>query len=981
MRSDGPSSTLRALRARLNLDESGFGLIEAVMALGVILIALLALIYTASIGFTDVAFARQRQTATAIGDRIMEEVRGLPYTTIKRGMADVDPPNGTPLTNDPNVVSCAGVLYFQACPAVNPSAERIVHTSGLPATCALPCVQPLVPHEGTYGPPTYTSTYTWDVYVTQAVNVPTAGALRVTVVVAWSQAERHGVANSIQTQELIYQPQGSTDAGTNPDPGGSDPFFFSTGSVQRGSVTVSPNSAVGSGSDTGIQGFGSWDSITADLYGLDANVQQQQLTQASSQVTLAGARFSMSGAETATGAAAAAANADDDPATPSGTSSAPTALSQGASSLQLTGGGNAISAGAPANGAPSCPTNPLHPIFVYGAENGSLGTSTGGIWDTYTGSPSVDGTVKRTGNYSLKIPSSSSFVQENVNANLAVARFAFEVTGSLPSSNVTIAQFNPTSGGGSTAAVALNGTTHQLGAQIGGTFVWNSTVVSAGTWYEVEAKVNMSSSPRTMDMSVGGVANASTASATATPATVASFQLGGSYPNAAYYDDVLLSSTASDWPVGDGGIYALSPDGMSTHNNPTKFVNDDGTAIGASTYTRLNEIPQGSTSSYVVQQTQDTGSSGVSYVGVTFADTVATCVDAVAGEVGYNASASSSVDNGKTSIFSGSTESVVFSGNMATQTAETFKEQPVTPAAAPWTPGAVNSLIARIGYSTDNAPNPRWQALLLEVDVPVINNGGPAGPDTGSTVSETNASIAPCGTPTQADTRPCAFSREDYSQPAAVSQVNVDLTGSGGGQCLLSRVVMPSTSYTSYVYGRRVATSGIGEVKENVVRYYGTATFGQLCSGLGSVPSGWPGYYVQFTAGSSPSCATAEAGIQTAPPSTCSPGTISFYNGSGVTSFSPPANGTWPSQPAPLTAWRSGSWQFDVSASLASGQTSVSPAGAAGTADRAQERAVVGAPITGSITYKVTNTSTNQVVLDVTIRVDLGSLSAYARQA
>jgi hypothetical protein len=42
---------------------------------------------------------------------------------------------------------------------------------------------------------------------------------------------------------------------------------------------------------------------------------------------------------------------------------------------------------------------------------------------------------------------------------------------------------------------------------------------------------------------------------------------------------------------------------------------------------------------------------------------------------------------------------------------------------------------------------------------------------------------------------------------------------------------------------------------------------------------------------------------------------------------------------------------------------------------------VVGSPIIGTFTYKVTNASTSAVVADLTIAIDLGTLTAYARQA
>jgi hypothetical protein len=96
--------------------------------------------------------------------------------------------------------------------------------------------------------------------------------------------------------------------------------------------------------------------------------------------------------------------------------------------------------------------------------------------------------------------------------------------------------------------------------------------------------------------------------------------------------------------------------------------------------------------------------------GLTIA-TTAGCVAGV-GIVAYRA-ASSAADNGKTSIFDGPTERILFSGDMS-EVALAYRSA-IVPRAGGWTTAAVNALRARIGYSSDVSPNPFWEALLLEV--------------------------------------------------------------------------------------------------------------------------------------------------------------------------------------------------------------------------------------------------------------------------
>lgn len=318
---------------RLVRDESGFGLVEAVIASGILLFSLFALISTATVGFTDIALARQRQTATSIADQMIETVRGIPYARMKLGLSDTDP-NGTALTSDPNVVTCSGVLYFKVCPP-DPAAERILHAPNLSASCTSPCVEPPVPHTGTLGPPTYPETFTWSVYLTAAANVPSAGAVRITVIVTWSNAARAGVSNTVQTQSIAHQPLGSVDPSTHVI-GSNGGFLYSTASVTPGSIVLTPNTGnVTNGADH----LPAWNSATVDLPKEEADVQSEQTQRSTGMVGLLGARLD-TGTIASIEEPVSNSVADDDTSTASvGTYNAPTALSQ-------LSGGNLLLSGA-----------------------------------------------------------------------------------------------------------------------------------------------------------------------------------------------------------------------------------------------------------------------------------------------------------------------------------------------------------------------------------------------------------------------------------------------------------------------------------------------------------------------------------------------------------------------------------------------------------------------------------------------------------
>jgi hypothetical protein len=148
---------------------------------------------------------------------------------------------------------------------------------------------------------------------------------------------------------------------------------------------------------------------------------------------------------------------------------------------------------------------------------------------------------------------------------------------------------------------------------------------------------------------------------------------------------------------------------MGTNVTPGSFSEDDGTAIDANTYNRLDDDPMTSLTQYVRQTVIGTGA----YVELTMADTAAACVVGVSGVVAYHAQ-TTAADDGKTSFFDGATERIVLDGDMS-QTSIQYASAIITPAAAAWTPGAVNGLRARIGYSSDVTGNPYWDSLLLEV--------------------------------------------------------------------------------------------------------------------------------------------------------------------------------------------------------------------------------------------------------------------------
>jgi len=278
--------------ARLRHDERGFTLLETMIAILVIFGALLAFAYTATIGFRYQGFARERQGATGVATRIMEEVRGLAYEKIRQGLETdalaSDPYAVTGCSGDP-----AGTYRFESC-----SGEKIVHTDLEPDQT----VVPLMPNSGTLGPPDYPTPYTWRVYVTN--DDPSRRPYRVTVIVTWSSRRITGAANEVRVQSLFYSPRGCQSTATHPFAAPCQPFFFGIGHSSQQTVTIT-------GSIAGIVGF-----EEAELLGpvVNADVQVEQVAQAQTSAFTSGVSLTASGVTQNGGQQAATALADGDPA-------------------------------------------------------------------------------------------------------------------------------------------------------------------------------------------------------------------------------------------------------------------------------------------------------------------------------------------------------------------------------------------------------------------------------------------------------------------------------------------------------------------------------------------------------------------------------------------------------------------------------------------------------------------------------------------
>lgn len=305
-------SIARRWRARLD-GERGFTILETVIAITVMFSLLVSLAYVVTSSFTYQRYARMRQTATGLANQMMEEVRGLPYDTLKKGLSSTD------LSGDPNIVSCSGVSTLYACNATPGSApgtgEPIVTSAGLSNT------EPLVPHRSSTSPNTNRTidgvSYAWAAYVSQAPTVAATSTMpaqvapyRVTVKVAYTQG---AVAKSVSIQSLFWSPTGCRSTATHPYAAPCQPFFYGEATIPSGAITIVPTAG-----SVGLNNS-EFDKADISLPGVSASAQQEQVVQSLAQFRLPAVGLTTDNVATTYGGAVGASSADSDPSTSSTT--------------------------------------------------------------------------------------------------------------------------------------------------------------------------------------------------------------------------------------------------------------------------------------------------------------------------------------------------------------------------------------------------------------------------------------------------------------------------------------------------------------------------------------------------------------------------------------------------------------------------------------------------------------------------------------
>ena len=217
----------------------------------------------------------------------------------------------------------------------------------------------------------------------------------------------------------------------------------------------------------------------------------------------------------------------------------------------------------------------MTPVLCCGFECGILTSGSGAVTDVHftstSGAPSISTTTIRSGARSLSCNAAGAAVIAGCafsgtnQLRLIVRVYIYFAT--LPSADVTLAQFsNAASADGPGLRFQLSDSS--LYAAVATTLGSTGIPVTTGQWYRVDADWTISAAGNdTADIRINGMA-CGQASAAGRASGIGTMGLGviGAVTADVFFDDLVLSQTAADYPIGPGFVNHFVPTSDGTHN-------------------------------------------------------------------------------------------------------------------------------------------------------------------------------------------------------------------------------------------------------------------------------------------------------------------------------------------------------------------------------------------------------------------------------
>jgi hypothetical protein len=208
------------------------------------------------------------------------------------------------------------------------------------------------------------------------------------------------------------------------------------------------------------------------------------------------------------------------------------------------------------------------PVFCCGGECGTLtgGAGVGQHWIQMV-SAAISTTTVRSGARSIQLTTAAGTAGARSTALASSARWvarAYVYFATLPSADTTILTTLETTGPG----VRFKQSDSKLYAAVGTTFGASGVTVTTGQWYRVDCDFNINTGGSdTCDVRVDGTAcGQATATGSSSATTTFMVIVLDTCTSDIFYDDIVLSHTAADYPIGAGYVNHFIPTSDGTHN-------------------------------------------------------------------------------------------------------------------------------------------------------------------------------------------------------------------------------------------------------------------------------------------------------------------------------------------------------------------------------------------------------------------------------
>ncbi|HEX9717843.1 MAG TPA: hypothetical protein VGA93_07870, partial [Actinomycetota bacterium] len=211
----------------------------------------------------------------------------------------------------PNIVLCGTDYHFKFC-----SGDLIVHSPGLPTAV------PLVPHRGAVSEG-FPTAFEWAVYVTN--NDPAEHPYLVTVIVSWTGGRTAG-AHYVQSQSVVFDPQGCLADTVHPFPGPCQPIFVTDATRESGRITITGT----------VTGLGTLSRAVLVGGSARSEIQSEQVSLVQGTASQPGAELVLDSGTQTVGLSGASTSADGNPTTAADTYSSGTLSPATAGSLTVT---------------------------------------------------------------------------------------------------------------------------------------------------------------------------------------------------------------------------------------------------------------------------------------------------------------------------------------------------------------------------------------------------------------------------------------------------------------------------------------------------------------------------------------------------------------------------------------------------------------------------------------------------------------------